>query len=257
MRIPRLLGFSLAGFFLAACLWAKPFNEAAVVMLDGTVMDQPGDGSKPFALQTTSTVAKGDILTCYDQSWVILKTHKGDQIGVSGFDGPTVVSVDEYYIEGPDRQIRLVLQKGTLFLKANNVGSPQSFFEINIGSVVASIGDTQAILSYDSSQSHLNVQYIRGKLTVIDKVKEHKFGVPPNPGNHVVNIKDKNSIQQAENEDLEYIPQDSEYNWKNGTLADEGPTPLDPEVMINYNRFFEGQPPLPPPENDILLKGSS
>ena len=47
--------------------------------------------------------------------------------------GPTMVNIDEFFIEGPDRQIRLVLQQGVLFLKTNGYGSRQSFFEINTG----------------------------------------------------------------------------------------------------------------------------
>ena len=83
--------------------------------------------------------------------------------------------IDEYYIEGPDRQIRLILQKGSLLLRTNGCGSRQSFFEINAGSVVSSIDDTHTILSYDPAKEHLKVQYFEGKLTVIDKDNELKF----------------------------------------------------------------------------------
>jgi hypothetical protein len=232
------------------------FNEAVVDKLDGTIMVQPGDGSKPYALETGSSVKKGDTLTVYDQSWVILKTHKGDRIGLNGYPGQTVVSIDEYYIEGPDRQIRLILQKGILMLKTNNCGSRQSFFEINVGSVVAAIGDTQTVLNYDPAQSHLKVQYLRGKLTVIDKNNEHKFGVQPVIGSHIVDVRDKSSIADAEDENLEYIPEGSEYNWKDGLLADKAPSPIDELDANNFKRFFNFQPPLPPTDNNILLQGS-
>jgi hypothetical protein len=68
-------------------------NEIAVEKMDGTIMVQhPGD-PKPFALESSLTVGKGDIIMVYDQSWVIFKTHRGDRIGL---EGNTIVSVDEY-----------------------------------------------------------------------------------------------------------------------------------------------------------------
>jgi hypothetical protein len=198
-------------------------NEAEIYKLNGTIMVQHADGSKPTALQTGSTVEKGDTLTVYDKSWVVLKTHKGDRIG---FDGNTVVNLDEYFFAGPDRQIRLVLQKGTLLFMTNGCGSRQSFFEINSGSVVTAINDAHAILSYDAAKEHLKAQYLVGKFSVIDKDSEHKFTVQ-----HV------------------------EQNWENGKLLDENPVPLDEIDVINYNKFFDGQPRVAPPSNSLLLKG--
>ena len=207
-----------------AFLHAKAFNEAAVQNLSGTIMVQKADGSKPFALQTGSTVEKGDILTCYDKSWVILKTHKGDQIGL---DGNTVVNIDEYYIEGPDRQVRFVLQKGNMFFKTNGCGSAQSFFEINAGSVVAAINDVQAIIHYDPAKESFQAQYLVGKLTVIDKDHEEKFKV-----NH------------------------TEYSWVGGKMEKEEPDPVDELDVINFNKFFDGEPRVAPPSNIFLLHGS-
>ncbi|HJT24302.1 MAG TPA: hypothetical protein VJ873_06975 [bacterium] len=224
MRLKTLILSTTAGLFIPAFLHATSFNEASVLNLNGTVMVQKADGSKPFALQTGSTVEKGDILTCYDKSWVILKTHKGDQIGL---DGNTVVNIDEYYIEGPDRQIRLVLQKGNLYFKTNGCGSSQSFFEINAGSVVASINDVHAILHYDPAKETFQAQYLVGKLTVIDKDHEEKFKV-----NH------------------------TEYTWVGGKMEKEEPDPVDELDVINFNKFFDGEPRVAPPSNDFLLHGS-
>ncbi len=199
-------------------------NEAMVDKLDGTVMVQKPDGSKPIALGSFGTVEKGDTLTVYDKSWVILKTHKGDRIGI---DGNTVVNIDEYYIQGPDRQIRLVLQKGTLFFKTSGCGSRQSFFEINSGSVVTSINDVHAILNYDPAKETLKVQYLNGKLKVIDKDSEQKF-----------------TVEHSENV------------WTDGKMAKEEPDPIEEVDGVNYNKFFNGEPRLAPPSNNFLLSGS-
>lgn len=224
MRLKTVILSAVPCLLLPAFLLAKPYNEAGVLLLNGTVMVQKADGSKPFALQTGSTVEKGDILTCYDKSWVILKTHKGDRIGL---DGNTVVTIDEYYIEGPDRQIRLILQKGNIYLKTNGCGSQQSFFEINAGSVVASINDVYAILHYDPAKENFQAQYLVGKLTVIDRDHEEKFKV-----------------------------NQTEYTWVGGKMEKEEPDPVDELDVINFNKFFDGEPRVPPPSNDFLLHGS-
>ncbi|HTC20161.1 MAG TPA: hypothetical protein VK859_04890 [bacterium] len=199
-------------------------NEAQVDKLDGTIMVQHADNSKPTALQTLSTIQKGDILYVYDNSWVILKDHKGDHIGV---DGGTVVTVDEFYIQGPDRQIRLLLQKGSLLLKTSGCGSRQSFFEINSGSVVTAVNDTQSILSYDPDKESLMVKYFTGKLTVIDRDNEQKFKV-----------------------------EHSENTWLDGKMAKAEPDPVEELDEVNFNKFFDGDPRIPPPNNDFLLPGS-
>ena len=199
------------------------FNEASVDKIDGTVMVQHPDGSKPTALQTGSVIEKGDTLLVYDKSWVILKTHRGDQIG---FDENTTAVVDEYYFRGPDRQVRLILQKGSIFLRTNGDSSRQSFFEVNAGSNVASIDNVQAILTYTPADEHLRAQYINGHLTVIDKDAEEKFTV-----------------------------QHSEHNWKNGKMQELDPEMTEELDVANYHKFMDGDPRLVPSENNILFKG--
>jgi hypothetical protein len=219
-----LLGLTVLCLLCPAALWAnnKSYNEATIDLLDGTVMVQHADGTKSNALETGSTVQKGDTLLVYDKSWVILKTHKGDRIGL---DSNTSVNFDEYFIEGPDRQIRLVLQKGTMLLKTNGCGSRQSFFEVNSGNVVTSINDVRAQLKFDAAKQHLKVQYLSGKLTVIDKDNEQK-------------IKE----------------QHTEHNWESGKMVPEDAfIPIDEVDVINFNRFFNGDPPLPPPDNNMIL----
>ncbi|GEM_PF-1435031 len=221
MRLNNLLLLAVLSLLVPGLLQATAYNEATVDKLNGTIMDQPADGSKPYALQTESTVAKGDILTCYDRSWVILKTHGGDRIGLSG---NTSVVIDEYYFEGPDRQIRLILKNGTLLLKTGGRGSAQSFFEINAGSVVASINDVHAILTYDPTDESFTAQYMVGKLTVIDKDHEEKF-----------------KANQTEN------------TWIAGKMKKEDPDPIDELDATNYNRFFDEQDLLADVVNNILL----
>lgn len=227
MRLRTFLGscFTLAGMFLIPTLgFTKSFNEMTIDKMEGTIMVQPLDGSKPYALGTTNTVQRGDTLTVYDKSWIILKSHNGDLIGI---DGNTVVVIDESYIEGPDRQFRLLLQKGSLMLKANGRDSRQSFFEINTGSVVTAINDTRCILTYDPAGEAFNVKYFTGKLTVIDKDNEEKF--------------------KAEH---------TQNDWKAGKKQAEEPGPVEEVDLINFNKFFDGDPRITTPSNSFLLQGS-
>ena len=206
--IPALILFWLAG---PGLLRAASYTDAKIKKMDGTIMVQKADGSPDFALQTGSVVEKGDVVTCYDKSWVILKDHRGDEIGLYG---DTVVGIDELYQEGPDRELRLILQRGTLYLKANDSSSRQSFFEINAGSVVTSLDDSESIVTYDPTQPHFQVQYIRGKIRVIDKDGEHKLTV-------------EGSIR----------------DWNNNSLVQKGdPDPMDPVQITNFDRFFNGDP---------------
>lgn len=224
MRLQTFLILAASALLLPAVLFATTFNEMTIDRIEGTVMVQPADGSKPYAIQTGTTLQKGDTISCYDKSWVILKTHRGDKIGV---DSGTVMNIDEYYIEGPDRQIRFVLQKGSLLLRTNGSGSRQSFFEINSGSVVTSINGTQSILSYDPAKESLMVKYFTGKLSVIDKDNEQKFQV-----DH------------------------SENSWQGGKMVRAEPDPVDEVDVVNFNKFFNGEPRIPPPSNDFLLTGN-
>src|SRR5258708_2928069 len=170
-------------------------SEMQVIRLDGTIMVQHADNTKPTALQTGSYVEKGDVITVYDGSWVILKDRQGDRIGLDGY---TIVTLDECYIEGPDRQIRLLVQRGTLFLRTNNADSRQSFFEINTGAVVTSLRDLQAILSYDPDKSSLlDIKYIRGRINVIDQSHEETFSISSN--DYDVSTKTESTVAANEN----------------------------------------------------------
>jgi hypothetical protein len=226
MRLQTLLGWTLA-MALPSLLWATAYNEMEVVDLQGTVMVQHAKASStPTALMTNSTVEKGDTLTCYDKSWVILKTHSGARIGLDGLLGPTIVNVDEFFLEGPDRQIRLVLQQGVLFLKTNGYGSKQSFFEISAGAVVTSVNDTEARIAYSPAEAGLLVQYFTGDMNVIDKDHEEKMQI-----HH------------------------SERHWKSGVMADKEPSPVDDLDWINYKKFFNSEPRVAPGSNNFLLTG--
>ena len=225
MRLRKLLGIALILLICPAFVGAKSktYNEATIDKLDGTIMVQKADGSKPFALQTGSILEKGDVLTVYDKSWVIFKTHKGDRIGL---DSNTTLAIDEYFIEGPDRQLRLILQKGSMFLRTNGCGSRQSFFEINSGSLVTAINDCQATLSYDPAKDHFKVQYLFGKLSVVDKESEKKF-----------------------------TQMHTERNWEGGKVleTEDNANPVDDLDVVNFNRFYNGDPRLAAANNNILL----
>jgi hypothetical protein len=196
-------------------------TEAQVQDLDGTIMVQHPDQAAGTALQTGSTVEKGDDLKVYEGSWVILKTHRGDRIGLSA---GTEVSVDEMYFEGPDRQIRLVLRKGSLFLRTNDSSSRQSFFEIQAGNQVLSIGDCEARLDLDPQTQRMRIQYLKGKVRVIDQEKETKFST-----------------------------EHTEQFWDSGRKTEGEGAVLDEVAVLNFRRFFDGKPPVETPDTNPVL----
>jgi hypothetical protein len=224
-------------------------SEMEVLKLDGTIMVQHADKTKPTALQTGGYVEKGDVITVYDQSWVILRDRRGDRIGL---DGNTVLTIDECYIEGPDRQVRLLLQKGTVFLRTNNADSRQTFFEINTGAVVTSLRELEAILSYDPDKSSLlDIKYIRGSINVIDQTHEETFTVSTN--DYDVLTRTESNVGANENRTpLEH----TEHTWQNGKMMETDPLELDHLDEVNYYKFFDGEPRVQPRGSNILLDDS-
>jgi hypothetical protein len=220
-----------------------------VLRLDGTVMVKHADKSKPTALQTGSAIEKGDVITAYDQSWVILRDHRGDRIGI---DGNTVVTIDECYIEGPERQIRLLLEKGTLFLRTNDADSRQSFFEINTGAVVTSLRDLEAVLSYDPAQSSLlDIKYIHGRINVIDQSHEETFSISTN--DYDVSTKTESNVAANENRTpLEH----TEHTWQDGKMMETDPIEMDHLDEINYYKFFDGERRVKAKDPNMLLDDS-
>jgi hypothetical protein len=222
--------------------------EMNVLKLNGTVMVEHADKTKPTALQTGSVVEKGDVITVYDDSWAVFKTRRGDKIGL---DGDTLITIDEFYMEGPDRQIRLLVQRGTLFLQTNGDNSRQSFFEINMGNVVASINNLQAIMSYNPSKSFVDVKYIRGKINIIDQNREETFTI--HQGEYNADTK-----SEADYGDHSGTPQEHmEHTWVNGKMAEEEPIPLEELDEINFRKFFDGEKRIIPDENNMLMDDSN
>ncbi|HXL73287.1 MAG TPA: hypothetical protein VN963_06640, partial [bacterium] len=215
--------------------------------LDGTIMVEHEDNTEPTALQSGSLVEKGDVITVYDNSWVILKTHRGDRIGLTG---GTVITIDECFMLGADRQIRLLVKKGTLLLRTNGDDSRQSFFEINMGSVVASINDLQAIFLYDPSKNFLDIKYIDGKIHVIDQNHDESF---------MIQQSEYNGYDKAETSAVNGsgIPEEhTEHTWINGKMAEEEPIPMEEIDEVNFKRFFDGEKLLVPEDNNIELDDS-
>jgi len=196
-------------------------TEAKVFNLDGTIMVQHTDQSAPTALQTGSTVEKGDEITVHDGAWVIFKTRNGDYIGLAN---EALASFEEYYFEGPDRQIRIVLRQGSLYLKTGNADSRQSFFEVQAGSQVVSIGDVEAKLDLDPGTGRLTVQYFNGKMRVIDTESEKKI-----------------TAEATEN------------IWENGKMITGEGSTMDEMAFLNFNRFWDFKDPLVDASRDILL----
>jgi hypothetical protein len=222
-------------------------NDMDVFKLGGTIMVEHADNTDPTALQTGEVVEKGDVIKVYGDSWVILKSHRGDKIGLTG---NTMVTIDECYIEGPDRQIRILVQKGTVLLRTNGDDSRQSFFEINMGNVVASINNLQAILSYDPSKNFLDVKYIDGKIHVIDQTHDESFTIAQSEYNG------STKSESEENNDSGTPEEHTEHTWLNGKMAEDEPIPLEEIDEINFRRFFDGEKLLVPEDNNIELDDS-
>jgi hypothetical protein len=221
-----------------------PINDMDVFKLSGTIMVEHADNTDPTALQTGEVVEKGDVITVYGNSWVIFKSHRGDKIGL--FEN-TVITVDECYIEGPDRQIRFLVKKGTLYLRTNGDDSRQSFFEINVGNVVASINNLEAVLSYDPSKNFLDVKYINGKIHVIDQNHDESFTIAQSEYNG------STKSESEANNDSGIPEEHTEHTWLNGKMAEDEPIPLEEIDEINFRRFFDGEKLLVPEDNNIEL----
>lgn len=193
-------------------LRAEPSTEAKVFKLDGTIMVEHVDESgvkTQFALATSGVVTRGDVLTVYDKSWIILKDGKGDLIG---FDGPALAAFDELFKEGPDRQVRVLLKSGKCLVKSKNSGSRQSFFEVHTGSLVSVLGNARAAFDYNPEANRVEISYFGGKLKTTDADGERKFYL--------------NSIR----------------TWEKGKLTQGDPMPLPEETSLSFKKFFDGQP---------------
>jgi hypothetical protein len=198
----------MSGF---SVLHAEPSTEAKVKQLDGTIMVEHVDetGTKTqFALATGGVVTRGDILTVYDKSWVILKDAKGDLIG---FNGPALASFDELFKGGPDRQVRILLKSGQCFVKSKGSGSRQSFFEVHTGSLVSVLGNTRAAFDFNPENDRAVISYFGGVLKTTDALTERKFYL--------------NSMRV----------------WEKGKLTQGDPMPLPEDASLNYKKFFDGQ----------------
>lgn len=192
-------------------LASEPVTDAKVQKLDGTIMVEHVDdaGKKTqYALATGGFVSRGDIVTVYDKSWVILKDGKGDLIG---FAGPATAAFDELFKGGPDRQVRILLKSGRCFIKSKNAKSRQSFFEVHTGPLVSTLGSARAEFEVQPSANRVMISYFGGKLKTTDADGERKF----------------------------YI--DSMRAWEKGRLTQGDPMALSEESVLNFKKFFEGQ----------------
>jgi len=206
-----LLSAALAALLIPAALFAdKPTNEAKVDKLDGTIMVEHVDDAgqkQEIALQTLGVVAKGDIVTVYDKSWVILKTPKGDRIG---FLGPAVVAFDELYKGGPDRQIRILLKSGKCYIQSMNSGSRQSFFEVQTGGLVSTLGRAKCQFDYNPTDNQVEIRSFGGAIKTTDTSGDHKY----------------------------YL--ESRRDWDKGNLTQRDPQPLPDNSTLEYKTFFSG-----------------
>jgi hypothetical protein len=210
MRIRALLLAALCLSLAPRVLASENITEAKVYKLDGTTMvehvDEAGVKSN-FALATNGIVSRGDILTIYDKSWVILKCPKGDFIG---FQGPATAAFDELFKGGPDRQVRILLKSGKCLVKSKNSKSRQSFFEVHTGSLVSALGSARASFDYQPETNKVEVSYFGGKIKTIDADGERKF----------------------------YLH--SRRVWEKGKLTQGDPLPLNEATVLSFKRFFEG-----------------
>jgi hypothetical protein len=174
-------------------------------------MVQRAKDGKVDALQTKEVVERGDIVTVYEKSWVILKSPKGD---ILGLDSLTHATFEEIFKGGSDRQIRMVLHKGDAFIKSKNSKSRQSFFEVAAGSVVASLQKARTRLTHDPKKGIFSASYFDGKMILIDASGEQKF-----PFRECKRV------------------------WENGKMTQEDPLPLDDKEILVYKNFLKGKIP--------------
>jgi hypothetical protein len=154
MRTVRFLTALITLGLLPVMLFAQEEKlYVSVAKLDGTIMVERAKDQKKEALQTGSVVERGDIVTVHDKSWVILRSPKGDMIGL---DSQTKATFDELF-------------------KAKSSGSRQSFFEVMAGNLVASLQRVRTVLSYDPKRSLFDAKFFDGRMIVIDSEGDQVF----------------------------------------------------------------------------------
>jgi hypothetical protein len=211
IRIPALV---LAALLLPLSLPAekKPSTEAKVEKLEGTIMVEHVNlaGVKEnIALETLKVVSRGDVVTVYDRSWVVLRTAKGDKIGL---EGPAVAAFDELFKGGPDRQVRILLKSGTAHVRAKGAGSRQSYFEVHTGPVMSTLSGARCSFEFDPAAERVEIRSFGGKLKTTDANGDRKY----------------------------YLH--SRRVWEKGLLTQRDPLPLPANAALGFKRFFEGEP---------------
>lgn len=214
MRSFRLIAALLILALVPA--WAQSREEKLyldVLKLDGTSMVSRAKDQKPEALQTKEVVERGDTLTVYEKSWVLLKSPKGDLVGVAG---PAKVVFEEIYKGGSDRQLRILLNQGNLYLKSVRAGSRQSFFEVAAAGLVVQLERCKLMVAHDPAKKRVEVQFHDGntKTLVVDAEGEQVF-----PFRECKRV------------------------WENGKMTAEDPLPLDAKEILAFKDFFQGHLP--------------
>jgi hypothetical protein len=181
--------------------------------MDGTIMVDRAKDQKKEALQTREVVERGDVVTVFEKSWVILRSPKGDLIGL---EGPTKVTFEELYKGGSDRQIRMNLHYGRTYLRSRKAGSRQSYFEVSAGGCMVQLQKCKLLVSFEPKKSILEVQFHEGndKTMVVDSVGEKLF-----PFRECKRV------------------------WENGKTSQEDPAPLDEKEILAFKDFFKGTLP--------------
>jgi len=211
--------FRLTAVLLTLCLlpaWVHSREEILhvnVQKMDGTIMVERAKNQKQEALQTREVVERGDVVVVYDRSWVILKSPKGDLIGL---EGPAKVTFEELYKGGSDRQLRLNLHHGRAYLRSKKAGSRQSFFEVSAGGCMIQLEKCRLLVDFEPKKNVLEIQFHDGneKTLVVDGVGEQRF-----PFRECMRV------------------------WENGRLTQEDPVALDEKDLIAFKGFFAGTLP--------------
>lgn len=228
----RLLFLLLPLLGAAAPLPADaPVTVLTVEKLEGTAMVTRPEGKGEVALEHGEPVERGAVVRTYGKSWVILKSPKGDRVGI---DADTETAFDEIFQSGPDRQLRILLRGGRLHLQAKASKSRQSFFEVHAGNLVVSPWKMRGTLTYLPEEGLFEVRFFGGdkpKLKSVDR-----------QGEVVVTVENSQSTTKVIDASGEvYFPFPSRRVWEGGSLVQEDPLPLEEGSETYFQDFFKGK----------------
>lgn len=208
---------------------SRPVTVLFVEYIHGTVELFEASSNTSTSLSSDSVVPRGAKIRVLDQSYLILKSPKGDKIGV---DAGTEVDFDEIYASGPDRQLRLLLRSGRLLIQSKPSKSFQSYFEVHAGNIVFIPWKSKTILTRAPEENVFEVQFLGGDKPKIDSVDRE--------GEIIITVKNNTKVTRVVDASGEiFFPFPSRRVWKNGQLTQEDPLALGEAKETFFSDFFQ------------------